>query len=135
LQVVAAIRYVTNGSYLKTIREFEQHTPAAEFESIMTRLKAMTDKFEAAEIRIKEFANQELQDLVGRRLYEMAADIIMSHLLLQDATRNSDLFRKSLNIYVNLAESEVEKHAQFISHISPDDIQNYRTTSQTEKAE
>lgn len=135
LQVVAAIRYVTNGSYLKTIREFEQHAPAAEFESIMTRLKAMTDKFEAAEIRIKEFANQELQDLVGRRLYEMAADIIMSHLLLQDATRNSDLFRKSLNIYVNLAESEVEKHAQFISHISPDDIQNYRTTSQTEKAE
>jgi alkylation response protein AidB-like acyl-CoA dehydrogenase len=135
LQVVAAIRYVTNGSYLKTIREFEQIAPAPEFENIMTRLKAMTDKFETAATRVKEFDNQELHDLVGRRLYEMAADIVMSHLLLQDATRDADLFRKSLNVYVNFAESEVEKHAQFISHITPDDIENYRIATEEENPE
>ena len=135
LQVVAAIRYVTNGSYLKTIREFEQIAPAPEFENIMTRLKAMTDKFETAATRVKEFDNQELHDLVGRRLYEMAADIVMSHLLLQDATRDADLFRKSLNVYVNFAESEVEKHAQFISRVTPDDIENYRIATEEENPE
>ena len=129
LQVVAAIRYVTNGSYLKTIRDFEDIAPAAEFDGIMTRLKAMADKFDAATERVKSFNNQEMHDFTGRSLYEMAADIIMCHLLLQDATRDAGLFRKSLNVYVNLTESEVEKHAQFISHISLEDIENYRATA------
>ena len=39
--------------------------------------------------------NQELLDFVARRLYEMAAVNIMSHLIIQDATKAPELFAKS----------------------------------------
>ena len=41
----------------------------------------MTRKLEACTNAVKEAQNQELLDLVSRRLYEMAAVCVMSHLL------------------------------------------------------
>ena len=74
----------------------------------------------------KEAQNQELLDLVSRRLYEMAAVCVMSHLLLQDATKAPDMFGKSLNVYVNYAESEVEKHFNFIRKFQVEELESYR---------
>ena len=75
---------------------------------------------------MKEAQNQELLDLVSRRLYEMAAVCVMSHLLLQDATKAPDMFGKSLNVYVNYAESEVEKHFNFIRKFQAEELESYR---------
>ena len=44
---------------------------------------------------------------------EMAGDIIMCHLIMQDATNRPDLFKKSANIYVRFTESEIEKHNNY----------------------
>lgn len=126
LQVVAAIRYVTNSTYLKLIREYEAQAPAAGYEPILERLKAMADKYEAAVAHVQAQGNQELLDLCSRRLVEMAAVLVMSHLLLQDASRRSDLFDKSLKVYVRLAESEVEKHAAFVEGIEAKDVEDYK---------
>ena len=92
----------------------------------MNRIKEMTNKFAACTNSVKEANNQELLDFVARRLYEMAAVCIMSHLLLQDATQASDLFAKSLEVYVNYAESEVEKHFNFIRKFNAEKLENYR---------
>ena len=51
--------------------------------------------------KVKEAQNQELQDFVARRLYEMAADCIMAHLLIQDATKDHEMFAKSAVVYLN----------------------------------
>ena len=51
---------------------------------------------------------------------------VMSHLLLQDATKAPELFAQSLNVYVNYAESEVEKHFNFIRKFSAEELLNYR---------
>ena len=126
MQTVAAIRYVTNGAYIATIREFEQQAITPEYEKIMNRIKEMANKFDACTNAVKEAANQELHDFVARRLMEMAAVTIMSHLLLQDAVKRPDLFEKSLNVYVNYAESEVEKHFNFIRKFSAEQLDNYR---------
>ena len=75
---------------------------------------------------MKEPQNQELLHLVSRRLYEMAAVCVMSHLLLQDATKAPDMFGKSLNVYVNYAESEVEKHFNFIRKFQAEELESYR---------
>ena len=75
---------------------------------------------------MKEAQNQELLDLMARRLYEMAAVCVMSHLLLQDATKAPELFSKSLNVYVNYAESEVEKHFNFIRKFQAEELASYR---------
>ena len=126
LQTVAAIRYVTNGSYAATLHDFETVPCAPEYEEIRNRIKSMTSKFEACTNAVKEAGDQELHDFVARRLMEMAAVCVMSHLLLQDATRCPELFDKSLKVYVNYAESEVEKHFNFIRKFDATQLAAYR---------
>ena len=86
----------------------------------------MTRTLEACTNAVKEAQNQELLDFVARRLYEMAAVCVMSHLLLQDATKAPELFAQSLNVYVNYAESEVEKHFNFIRKFNAEELASYR---------
>ena len=126
LQTVAAIRYVTNGAYAATLHEYELIPCAPEFEGYLNRIKDMTRKLEACTNAVKEAQNQELLDFVARRLYEMAAVCVMSHLLLQDATKAPELFAQSLNVYVNYAESEVEKHFNFIRKFNAEELASYR---------
>jgi hypothetical protein len=126
LQTVAAIRYVTNGSYLSILREYELIPCAPELEELKNRVKSMTAKLDACTNAIKETANQELLDFVARKLYEMAAVCVMSHLIIQDATRAPELFTKSAIVYVNYAESEVEKHFNFIRKADVEGLANYR---------
>jgi len=126
LQTVAAIRYVTNGSYLATLREYELIPCAPELEELKNRVKSMTAKLDACTNAIKETGDQELLDFVARKLYEMAAVCVMSHLLIQDATRAPELFSKSAFVYVNYAESEVEKHFNFIRKADAESLANYR---------
>ena len=57
---------------------------------------------------------------------EMAADIIMCHLLIQDASKNPELFAKSAHVYLNYAEAEVEKHAGFIENFDKEDLAFYK---------
>ena len=126
LQTVAAIRYVTNGSYIATIREFETIPCSPEMEPLMSRLKKMADKFEASTNAVKEVQDQELLDFTARKLVEMAADIIMCHLLIQDASKSSELFSKSAHVYLNYAEAEVEKHTNFIENFDKEDLAFYK---------
>ncbi len=126
LQVVAAIRYVTTGAYLNQIREYENQEVAPELEGLKYRLKDMASKYAAAVAQITEEKDQELLDFCARRLVEMAAHIIMSHLLLQDASKSSELFASSANVYVRYAEAEVEKHINFIRKFDKDALGYYR---------
>lgn len=126
LQTVAAIRYVTNGSYAATLHDYELLPCAVEYEDLKDRIKNMTRKFEACTNAVKDAANQEMHDFVARRLMEMAAVCVMSHLLLQDATRCPEMFGKSLLVYVNYAEAEVEKHFNFIRKFDAAQLDAYR---------
>ncbi|NDV60243.1 acyl-CoA dehydrogenase family protein [Bacteroides sp. 519] len=126
LQVVAAIRYVTNGAYLARIREYEAQEVAPELEGLKNRLKDMASKYAAAVEQVTEDKDQEFLDFCARRLVEMASHIIMSHLLLQDASKNSELFSSSANVYVRYAEAEIEKHINFIRKFDKDALAYYR---------
>ena len=92
LQVVAAIRYVTNGTYLDILREFEQEAVIDELKPLQERIIEMTNKFEAATNLVKEAGNQELLDILARSLYEMAAVNVMANLLLMDASSSEGVF-------------------------------------------
>ena len=126
LQTVAAIRYVTNGMYSQVIEDMLQEAVAPEFEGYKTRIQAMADKFNACTAAVKDAQNDELHDLCARHLYEMTGDVIMSLLLMQNATTAPELFAKSLQVYVNLAEADVEKHNTLISRLVSESIENYR---------
>ncbi len=126
LQTVAAVRYITNGQYASVIADMEQQPTLPEYEGILERLKAMAQKLNACTAAVKEAQDNDLHDLCARHLYEMTADIIMCHLLLRNASQAKDLFDKSLHVFVNHAEAEVEKHALWLSRINPAQLDNYR---------
>lgn len=128
LQTVAAIRYVTNGTYMSVIRDFEAQPVAPEYEDYMKRIKEMASKLEASTNAVKEADSQELLDFCARKLYEMTAYTVMCHLLLQDAQKAPELFARSLNVFVNYAESEVEKHFNYIRKMDVAQLDNYRYT-------
>ena len=127
LQVVAAIRYVTTGAYLKKIREYEQMSIKPEFQNMRKRLMSMTNLLETAVARVDELKNQDYLDFQARRLVEMAGHIIMCYLLILDASRDDkDMFRKSAEVYLNYAEVEVRKNATFIKQFNPENLDTYR---------
>lgn len=126
LQVVAAIRYITNGTYLSIIKEMLENTVAAELQPLKERTAALVEKLEEAINTVKEANNQCVQDFLARRLYEMTADVIMSLLILDDATRAPELFAKSANVYVRHAEAEVNAHHCFIKNFRAEDIEFYK---------
>ncbi len=126
LQVVAAIRYVTNGTYLNLLHDYEALPCSEETKPLLETVKALTDKFEAAVNYVKGTGNQEFHDFCARHLYEMAAVCVMSCLIIQDATKAPELFAESARVYVRLAAAEVEKHHAFIFSSRPDDLPDYR---------
>lgn len=134
LQVVAAIRYITNGTCLSIIKEMLDNAVAPELQALKDRVLPMVEKLEEAMAKVKEADSQCVLDFLARRLYEMTADIIMSLLILDDATRAPELFTKSANVYVRYAEAEVEGHYGFIRNFRPEDIQYY-IAQQKEAAE
>ena len=125
LQTVAAIRYITSGFYAGVIKDFEAEPVAAEYAAYAERIKAMNEKLTAAIEKAKAPGDQDFLDLCARKLYEMTAYVIMSHLLLQDTQRAPELFGKSLTVFINYAESEVAKHSNYINALDVDQLVSY----------
>lgn len=125
LQVVAAIRHVTTGTYLNQINAYAAEEYAPETSELKERLVKMTALYEEALKTVVDNKNTEYTDFHARRLVEMAGHIIMGYLLLGDTTRN-EKFLKSANVYVNFGEAEVEKHHKFIMSFKPDGLEDYR---------
>ena len=126
LQVVAAIRYVTNGTYLGIIKEMLENEVGADLQPLKERVAKLVVRYEEVLEALKNNTDQEKLDFMARHLYEITADIIMALLILDDATRAPELFAKSAHVYVRLAESEVAKHLTFMSDLSSEDLLNYK---------
>ncbi len=125
LQVVAAIRYVTNGTYLGIIKEMLEKVVSPEFQALKDRVAKMVEKYEDAVNYVKAAGNNDLHDFLARRLYEMTAEIIMSLLILDDATRAPELFAKSANVYVRYAEGTVAGHYAYIKEFKAEDLADF----------
>ena len=80
LQVVAAIRGVTNGALLNRIREFENMPLQPELHGYRRILIGMTEEYEKAVKSVVDMHDNEYLDFHSRRLVEMAAHIIMGYL-------------------------------------------------------
>ena len=125
LQVVAAIRHVLSGTYKALLEQYAQAEVSAELQPVKETIAKMAEKFLAAVAVINDIKNQEYTDFMARRLVEMGGYTIMSYLLLSDANRNAN-FVKTLHVYVNLAQAEIDKHAEFIAKFSPEQLEFYK---------
>ena len=129
LQVVAAIRYITNGTYLSIMKEMLEGELACDcMKALRDRVARLVELYEESIERVNAYDNQDVHDFLARRLYNMTADIIGSLLLIEDASKAPELFKKSANVFVRMAEEEVIGHASYIKSFDPADLANFKTT-------
>ena len=126
LQVVAAIRYITNGTYLSIIKEMLESEVSDDLKALKERVAKLVELYEAAITKVKEANDQAVHDFLARRLYNMTGDIVMSLLILDDATKAPELFAKSANVYVRMAEEEVLGHSAYIQNFKAEDLESFK---------
>lgn len=127
LQVVAAIRHVTTGTYSALMDSYAQMEISDSLAPIAEQLRAMVDKYNAAVEKVHTINNTAYTDFMARRLVEMAGNIIMTYLLITDASRyNNESMARSAKVYFNMAQAKVTEHADFISRVNPDQIDTYK---------
>jgi alkylation response protein AidB-like acyl-CoA dehydrogenase len=127
LQVVAAIRYITNGTMLNNIKEmFENLEVSESLQRMKNHVGSLITIYEETIANVKAFENQDVQDFLARRLYDMTAELVMSLLILRDAAKAPELFEKSANVYVRMAEENIVGKAAYIKMFKVEDFDNFK---------
>ena len=125
LQVVAAIRHVTTGTYLARLREYEAETYRPELSDLHAQLREMTDTYEGLVARVTEPKDAELLDFMARRLVEAATHCVFGYLLLQSANTD-DSFTPSARVYVRYGAAEIAQIRSFIEAFRPESLSDYK---------
>lgn len=110
LQVVAAIKGIANGSYLKRIEEYDQQASAMTLgdqqQAILATLRRATEGYRTLyEKATSKGTSDPLFEHVARALTETLAYTIMGYLLLMDSTR-SDHYLDSADFIARQAVAE-----------------------------
>ena len=127
LQVVAAIRYITNGTYLNIMKEMLAEEVSEAVKPLLDRIANCVDLYAEAVDKVKADNDQAEHDFLGRRLYNMTGDIILSLLLLKDATNDPEEFEKSANVFVRMAEEECVGSHAYVMNFKADELKNFVT--------
>ena len=135
LQVVAAVRYITNGTYLAIMKEMLETPVSDNLQPLKVRIAELVDLYEEALNKVNSDENQEQHDFLARRLYDMTAEIIMSLLICIDASKAPELFEKSANVYVRMTEEDVIGKAAYIKAFKAEDLKNFVAEETTEETE
>lgn len=125
LQVVAANRYVMNGTYLGIMREMLAEPVSKDMQPLSKRIEKMVEEYESAINKVKEKESQDAQDLLARRLYDITAEIIMALLIIADASKAPELFAKSAHIFVQMVEENITGKIAYINNFKVTDLVNF----------
>lgn len=114
LQVVASVKGIGNGNYLKRIADYDAMPIASQFEPMREELRRMTEQYNElyAMITVNGTTSEEFDHNV-RRLTETLAYIIMGYLLIQDASRD-ERFTTSCEEIIKIGRAEVAKHIAYV---------------------
>ena len=126
LQVVAAARYIMNGTYLNIIKKLLENNIDKSMSDLTKRVKTLVNMYEDCIATVKAIDNQEAQDFLARRLYNITAGLIESLLLIRDASISPDLFSNSANVFVRLVEEEVNGTYSYIKSFNIADLEYFR---------
>ena len=135
LQVVAAIRYISNGTMLNNIKEMASSVgccaTATDLTALLARVEKLIPIYEDALNYAKSLDNQDAFDFLARRLYDMTAELVMSLLIIRDAAKAPELFAKSAQVYVRMTEEDVIGKSAYIKAFLAEDLANFRAAEET----
>ena len=105
---------------------------AANLNSLKARVEKLIPVYEEALNDAKSLNNQDAFDFLARRLYDMTAELVMSLLILRDATKAPELFEKSANVYVRMAEEDVLGKSAYIKAFQVEDLASFKAAETEE---
>ena len=126
LQVVAAVRYITNGTYLNIMQEMLETEVSPELKSLKKCIARCVELYAEAIEKLKADDDQNVHDFLARRLYDMTGYIVMALMLLDDATNCPEEFTKSANVFVRMAEEVCVGAHAYIMNFKADDLENFK---------
>lgn len=126
LQVVAAVRYITNGTYLNIMQEMLETEVASDLKELKKRVNRCVELYAEAIEKLKNDDDQDEHDFLARRLYDMTGYIVMALMLLDDATNCPEEFTQSANVFVRMAEEVCVGAHAYIMNFKADDLENFR---------
>ena len=126
LQVVAAVRYITNGTYLNIMKEMLANDVCDCMKDLKARVERLVALYEEALEKVKASECQDTIDFLARRLYNMTAGIIESLLLIEDAGKAPELFEKSANVFVRMTEEEVAGSVAYIKAFDSKELEYFK---------
>ena len=130
LQVVAAVRYITNGTYLSIMKEMLANDVCDCMKDLKARVERLVALYEEALGKVKASECQDTIDFLARRLYNMTAGIIESLLLIEDASKAPELFEKSANVFVRMTEEEVAGSVAYIKAFDCKELKYFKTAAE-----
>ena len=132
LQVVAAIRYISNGTMLSNIKEMLETLECSDsLKALKARVEKLIPVYEDALNYAKSLDSQDAFDFLARRLYDMTCELVMSLLIIRDASKAPELFEKSANVYVRMAEENVLGKAAYIKNFQVEDLASFQAAEKT----
>jgi alkylation response protein AidB-like acyl-CoA dehydrogenase len=127
LQVVAAIRHVLTGTYLTQMKAYQEEVLSPELDGLKARLAQLVTIYEQLVPKVADTKDGEYIDFHARRLVECAGHICIGYLLLLDANRFPEEFKRSAEVYINYGEAEVKKIKEFIESFPAENLEYYRS--------
>ena len=128
LQVVAAINHVTKGTFLEQILRYEEGERSEATAALGAHLVELRKKYESAVERVETLDKeaQGFKDFHSRRLVEIAGYIVMSHIMLRQATEVEADYLNATKIFVKYATRKIEEAYSCILASEPSDVELYR---------
>ena len=121
-----SVKMQKNYPVISIIKEMLENEVSDDLKALKERVAKLVDLYEAAINKVKEANDQAVHDFLARRLYNMTGDIVMSLLILDDATKAPEMFAKSANVYVRMAEEEVLGHSAYIQNFKAEDLESFK---------
>ena len=128
LQVVAAIRYITNGTYMNIINEMLQEDVLPELVPFKEKIAGCAAVLSDCIAKVREAGDSELQDFLARRLYDMTGEIVMSLLLMRAVA--PDMFLKSAKVYCQMACETVAGKSSYILNFDKESLPAFRAVEE-----
>ena len=124
LQVVAAINHVTKGTYLEQILRYEENELSEATAAMGEQLKELRKVYEQVVERVETIEKEAVgyKEFHSRRLVEIAGYIIMSHIMLRQASECEAEYLNPTKIFVKYATKKITEAASYINASEASDV-------------
>ena len=128
LQVVAAINHVTKGTYLEQMMRYEEEPRSEATQAMCEQLKEWRATYEAVVARVEAIDKEATgyKDFHARRLVEIAGYIIISHLMLRQASECEAEYLNTAKVFVKYAAKKIAEAAAYINASEASDVELFK---------